>query len=302
MSYPAYFQRQFLPLDQAQVNIATHALNYGTGCFEGIRAYFNPDQGQLYIFRLREHYERFLNSCRIMRIDPGHTVEELMAVTVELLRRHPFQEDVYIRPLAFKADPVIKVTLDGIGDALGIFAVPLGDYLPTDGIRVTVSSWRRTDDNAIPARAKITGSYVNTALSVSDAHAGGYDDCIMLTEDGHVSEGSAANLLMVRDGRIATPPVTDNLLEGITRDSVLRLARDLGYAVEERHIDRTELFVADELMLTGTGVQVAPIVAVDGRPVGRGTVGPVAARLQAAYFDVVRGRDPRYGEWLTPVE
>ncbi len=298
----AYFNRQYLPLEQATVSIATHALNYGTGCFEGIRAYHNQEQDQLYIFKLREHYERFSQSCRIMRIDPGHSIDEMMARTVELLRQQDFHEDVYIRPLAFKADPVIKVSLDGIRDAFGVFAVPLGDYLPTSGIHVCVSAWRRLEDNAIPSRAKVTGSYVNTALAATDAHLAGFDDAIFLTEAGHVAEGSAANLFMVRGGVLVTPEISENILEGITRQTVVDVAEDLGIGAISRTIDRSELYIADELFLVGTGVQISPITRIDHRAVGDGKVGDITLKIQTRYNQAVRGLIKEYHSWVTLVD
>ncbi len=298
----AFFRGEYVSLDQANISIATHALNYGTGCFEGIRAYYNATRQQGYIFRMAEHYERLLASCRILRIEIPHSVTDLCQITVELMKRNAFREDVYIRPLAFKAEPVIKVTLEGIEDAFGVFALPFGEYLPLRGIRVMTSSWQRIDDNAIPARAKVTGSYINTALAVSDAHAAGFDDCIFLNPDGHVSEGSAANLFMVRQGVLVTPPVTDNLLEGITRQSILQLAEEHGISVAERHIDRSELYVADEVFLAGTGVQVVPIVEIDGRRVGGKGEGAITRRLKQAYLACARGDDPRHQDWLTAVK
>lgn len=298
----AYFKNEFVALEQATISVATHALNYGTGCFEGIRAYYNEEQDKLYILKLREHYERFMRSCSVMRIDPGHSVEDMINQTVELLRRQNFHQDVYIRPLAFKADPVIKVTLEGIHDEFAVFALPMGDYLPTKGIHVMVSSWRRLEDNAIPSRAKITGSYVNTALAVTDAHLAGFDDAIFLTESGHVAEGSAANLFMVRNGTLVTPAVTDNILEGITRDIIMRLAQDAGIPVSTRPIDRTELYVSDELFLVGTGVQISPVTRIDHRNIGQGTVGPVTEGIQTRYNQAIRAQLPEYGDWLTLVK
>lgn len=290
-----------MPLDDAQVSIATHALNYGTGCFEGIRAYYNKTAERLFVLRMAEHYQRFLASCRILRIEVPYNVEQLEAITLELLRKNGFQQDVYIRPLAFKAEPVIKVSLDDIEDGFGLYALPMGDYLPTQGISVGISSWRRIDDNAAPSRAKITGAYINTAIAVSDAHAAGFDDCIFLTDDGHVSEGSAANLFLVRGGRIFTPPVTDNLLEGITRECIFTLAEDLGLSVTERHVDRTELYIADEVFLVGTGVQVVPVHTIDHRAIGNGHMGPITQSLQSLYFATVRGENLRRQQWLQPV-
>ena len=298
----AFFHDRYLPLEDATVSIAAHALNYGTGCFEGLRAYYNPEEQRSYIFRMAEHYERLLDSCRILRITIPYTVEDLCGITLEVMRKNQLQEDAYIRPLAFKAEPLIKVTLEGIEDAFGLFVLPFGEYLPLKGIRVLTSSWRRIDDNAIPARAKVTGSYINTALAVSDAHAAGFDDCIFLNPDGHVSEGSAANLFMVRSGQLITPPITDNLLEGITRESLMALAGDRGLTVSERHIDRSELYVADELFLAGTGVQVVPVIEIDNRLVGRGEEGPITKSLKSAYLAAARGQDPAHRSWLTPVE
>ena len=298
----AFFQGRYLPLEEANVSIATHALNYGTGCFEGLRAYYNADERRGYVFRMADHYERLLDSCRILRISIPHTVQDLCDITLEVMRQNHFHEDAYIRPLAFKAEPVIKVTLEDIEDAFGLFALPFGEYLPLKGIRVVTSAWRRIDDNAIPARAKVTGSYINTALAVSDAHAAGFDDCIFLNPDGHVSEGSAANLFMVRGDELITPPITDNLLEGITRHSLMVLARDRDIKVVERHIDRSELYVADEVFLAGTGVQVVPIVEIDGRRVGEGQEGVMTQSLKAAYLMATHGRDDRHVDWVTAVE
>lgn len=298
----AYFRGEFIPLSQANVSIATHALNYGTGCFEGIRAYWNPQRKQLYGLKVREHYERMANSCRILKIKLPHSPAELTEITRKLLEMNDYRQDVYIRPLAFKATTAIGVKLTGLEDAFGIFTVPMGDYLDTQkGLHLAVSSWTRLDDNSIPTRAKVTGSYINAALAVDDARAAGYDDCVMLTPDGHVAEGSSCNLFMVRDGKVITSPVTEAILEGITRRALLGLAADLGYPTEVRPIDRTELYIADEVFLVGTGVQVAPVTRVEHRPVGNGELGPITRRIQETYFAAVRGDNPRYADWLTPV-
>jgi branched-chain amino acid aminotransferase len=296
-----YFQGQLRPLAEANVSIATHALNYGTGCFEGIRAYWSEADGQLYVLKGREHFDRLVRSARILRIELGVGADELLDIAVRMLRENGFRQDVYVRPLAFKAARIIKVALTGVRDEVAMFAVPMGDYVATTGLRVTVSNWQRIADNIIPSRAKVTGAYVNAALASDGAAQDGYDEAIMLGEDGHVAEASSANLFMVRDGVLVTPPVTADILEGITRLVVKELAADLGLALEERTIDRTELYVADELFLCGTGVQVAPVVEVDRRPVGAGVPGPVTGRLQEAYFRAVRGQERRYAHWLTPV-
>jgi branched-chain amino acid aminotransferase len=297
----AYFEGRIVPLREATISIATHAFNYGTGCFEGIRAYWNAQEEELYLLKAREHYQRLHQSARFLKMLVAEPVEELVEVTCELIRRSQFRQDTYVRPLVYKASRMIKVELHASADQVAIFAVPLGDYLATTGLRVTVSSWRRLHDNMIPARAKITGGYVNAALAVDDAHAAGYDDAIMLTDEGNVAEGSSANLYLVKDGQLLTSPETEDILVGITRSAVRELARDLGIPVHERTIDRTELYQADEIFFCGTGVQVAPITEVDGRPIGPGKPGPVVTRLQAAYLRAVRGRDPRYRGWCTPV-
>lgn len=298
----AYFHGEFLPLSQCNVSVATHALNYGTGCFEGIRAYWNAKHGQLYGLKVREHYNRMANSCRILKIRLPHTPAELVAITRQLLEKNGYRQDVYIRPLAFKATTAIGVKLTGLEDAFAIFTVPMGDYLDTEkGLHLCVSSWMRPDDNAVPSRAKVTGSYINTALAVDDARQAGFDDCVMLTPDGHVAEGSACNLFLIREGKLITSPVTEAILEGITRQALLGMIADLGYQAEVRPIDRTELYVADEVFLCGTGVQVAPVTRIDHRPIGDGKVGPITKRIQEAYFAAVRGEDPKYRDWLVPV-
>jgi branched-chain amino acid aminotransferase len=297
----AYFEGRFVPLAEAKVSIATHALQYGTGVFEGIRAYWNPAEEQLYVFRLREHFERMARSVRIMRIAMPADPETLAGVAVELLRKNGFRSDVYVRPIAFKAARSVKVALKGLRDGFGMYAFPLGAYLPTGGLVARTASWRRTADDAIPARGKLTGAYINTALAVDEAHDYEADEAIFLTADGHVSEGGGANLFMVRDGALVTPPVTADILEGITRDSILELARELGILIEERPIDRTELYVADEVFFCGTGAQVAPCVKVDGRTVGDGGIGPIAKRIGDLYFGIARGDDHQHAEWRTAV-
>ena len=281
----------------------THALHYGTGCFEGIRAYWNAAQEQLYLLQAEAHYKRLRGSAAILRLGLPHTNAELIAQTLELLRRNNARADTYVRPLVFISAEEIGVRLHGLQQSFLIYTAPLGSYIDTEkGIRCMVSSWRRISDSAIPARAKISGSYVNSALAKSEALENGYDEAIMLTDDGHVSEGSAENLFMLRDGVWVTPPVTADILEGITRNDLIGLIRDeLGMQVVERTIDRTELYVCDELFLCGTGAQVSPVTEIDHRAVGSGSVGPLSRRLQDAYFRAVRGDDPRYRDWLTPV-
>ncbi len=298
----AYLNGRFVPMEEANISIATHAFNYGTGCFEGIRGYWNPQHEEIYLLKLDHHFRRLLNSTRLFRMDIGLTGEELSAMAVELVRRNAYREDVYVRPIAYKASPVIRVGLLDLEDAFCCFTAPMGDYLPIDrGLSVTVSGWRRNDDNAIPARAKATGGYLNAALAVSDAKDAGFDEAIMLTGDGHVSEASAANLFIVMHERLITPEAADDILVGITRAAVIEVAAHLGIPVVERRIDRTELFVADEIFLCGTGVQVAPVTKVDGRVIGDGKIGDVTRSIQDLYLQAVRGEAEDFRGWLTPV-
>jgi branched-chain amino acid aminotransferase len=299
----AFFQGAFVPIEDAKISIMSHAFNYGTGCFEGIRAYWNQEREQLYVFRLKEHFQRMLRSCRILRIQLPHTVDDLVEITLELLRKEDFRHDAYIRPLAYKADELIGVRLHDLTDEFAMFAVPFGRYIEKEeGAHVCISGWRRVDDTAVPARAKITGAYINSALAKSDAVLSGYDEALVLSQNGYISEGSAENFFMVRDGCLVTPPVTGNILEGITRDTIICLARDeMGLETVERLINRSEIYVCDEAFLTGTGCQVVAITQVEHRPVGTGTIGPVVSRLRDLYFEVVKGRNPKYLHWCTPV-
>jgi branched-chain amino acid aminotransferase len=297
-----YHGGEYVRLGDVRLSPATHALNYGTGVFEGIRAYWNEERGTLQVLKMREHYERFERSCRMLRVDLPHSVDELCDITLEILRRNAPREDTYIRPLAYKAAESVGVNLRG-GSQLSIFTVPMGNYVELTGLKVCVSSWRRTPDTAIPARGKLTGSYINTALAVDEAQRAGYDDAIFLTQDGHVSEASAANIFLLRKGQLVTPPPTADILEGITRDAVMELVeRELEIPVVERDVDRTELYAADEVFLSGTGFQIAPVVEVDGRPVGTGEIGPVAGRLQELYFKAARGEWEEYADWTVAVE
>lgn len=298
----AFFDGGFLPMDQATISVATHAFNYGTGCFEGIRGYWNGELEQVYLVKLREHFRRLVGSSRMLRIDVGMTADELSDMAVELVRRNRYREDVYVRPIAYKASPVIRVGLLNLKDGFCCFTAPMGAYHPIDrGLSVTVSGWRRNDDNAIPARAKATGGYLNAALAIADAQEAGFDEAIMLTQDGHVSEASAANLFLVSDGVLLTPTVADDILVGITRGAVMEVAAALGIPVQERRIDRTELYTADEIFLCGTGVQVAPVTKVDGRTLGEGKMGEVTRAIQDLYLAAVHGEAGEFAGWLTPV-
>ncbi len=299
----AFFRGEFVPLRDANINVMTHGFNYGTAVFEGIRAYWNADEEQLFGLELVPHYERIRASARLLMMEVRQSPEELAEITVELLRRDGLREDVYLRPIVYKSSETIGVRLHNLDADIVIFGVPFGQYIDTEGgIRAQVSTWRRTDDNAIPARGKITGAYVNGALAKSEAQLNGYDEAIILTADGHVSEGSAENLFIVKDGTLVTPAATDNILEGITRRRLIAMARDdLGLEVIERSIDRTELYAADEVFLCGTGAQISPVIEIDRRAIGAGRPGPITREMSRTYFDAVRGRLPAYRDWLTPV-
>ena len=299
----AFFRGEFVPLHEANINVMTHGFNYGTAVFEGIRAYWNADDEQLYALELIAHYERIHSSARVLMMEVRQSPQELAEITVELLRRDGLREDAYIRPVVYKSSEIIGVRLHNLDADITIFAVPFGHYIDTEGgIRAQISSWRRTDDNAIPARGKITGAYVNGALAKSEAQLNGFDEAIVLTADGHVSEGSAENLFIVQRGALVTPAVSDNILEGITRRRLIAMAREeLGIETTERSLDRTELYSADEVFLCGTGAQISPVIEIDRRTIGSGRPGPISRELSRTYFDAVRGRLPAYRDWLTPV-
>ncbi|MGI8967910.1 MAG: branched-chain amino acid transaminase [Chloroflexota bacterium] len=299
----ALFEGEIVPFEQAKVSVMTHALNYGTGVFEGIRGYWNEEREELYLLLLREHFQRFLKNTRMLLIDVPYSLDGLVDIAVDLVRRHSYRQDVYLRPLAYKSSEHIGVSMDGLDDAFTMFCIPYGDYVPMNrGLSVMVSSWKRSDDNAIPGRAKATGNYINSALAKNEAKSNGYDEAVFLNQLGYVCEVSAANIFLVRNNVLVTPSLADGILEGYTRDVVIKLAQDeFGIPTAQRAVGRSELYYADEIFLAGTGVQIAPVTSVDKRAVGNGEIGPIASSLQKMYFDVVKGRNPKYMDWLTPV-
>ena len=298
-----YFEGQFVPMREAKVSIMTHAFMYGTATFEGIRAYWNDEQGKLYGLKVREHVERIRQSCRILLMKDIPSVDELTRLILETVRRNGFREDVYIRPSFYKSTKAIGVRLHDLDNELYIITLPFGNYIDTaNGVRLMTSSWRRNADEALPARGKIVGGYVNMAFQKSEAELNGFDEAIVLTAGGHVNESSAANVFVVRDGVALTPPVSDDLLEGVTRKALVELMQNEGIPTAERSIDRSELYVADEIFVCGTGVQVSPVIEVDHRPVGSGSIGPIARLVRDRYFEAVRGQLPAYQHWLTPIE
>lgn len=299
----AFFNGQIVPFEQATVSVLAHSFNYGTGVFGGLRGYWNDDEDQLYVFRPLDHFERLIQSAGLLRIHVPYTPEELLQILGDLLREENFRQNCYIRPLAYKSSEMIGVRLHDVNDAFTMFAMPFGAYIANEeGAHVCFSAWRRVDDNAIPARGKIVGAYANSALIKSDALLAGYDEALVLNQEGHVTEASAANLFMVRRGVVYTPPPQSDVLEGIVRRALITLMRDdLGIEVVEREIDRTEIYVADELFLCGTGVQIAAITRVEYRPIGTGLMGPVTEAVRNLFFRVVQGRVPQYRDWLSPV-
>jgi branched-chain amino acid aminotransferase len=298
-----FFEGKIVPFEDAKVSVVTHAFNYGTAVFGGLRGYWNDDKKKLYIFRPYDHYRRLLNSGRMMNMEIPYDEESLIQVTLDLIRTEGWQTDIYIRPLIYKADLGIGVRLHDLKDELTIFSMPFKQYVKNDtNAHVTVSSWRRLDDNVIPARGKVSGAYANSALIKTDAARSGFDEALVLNQNGHISEGSAMNIFMVRDGVVITPPVTDNILEGITRKTVMELAeKELGLPIIERSIDRTELYICDELFMTGSAAQIVAITKVDHRAVGAGEMGPVAGKLRELFDDVVRAKNPKYAHWNVEV-
>ena len=298
----AYFHKQFMPLSEAKIGVMTQSLHYGTAIFEGIRGNWNSEQQQTYLFRLKEHYERLHNGCRVLKINLSYSIDELSQITIELVKRCGFQEDIYIRPLAYKSSEALGVRLHDLeGDFLA-FVIPWGPYLDVDKAKCGVSSWRRPDDNAIPPQVKITGLYINNALAKTEAIENGFDEAIMLTPDGYVSEGSGENIFLVINGKLVTPASYNNILMGITRDTVIKLAQnELGIETIERPIDRSELYTAEECFLTGTAAHITPVAEIDRRNVGNGEIGEIASSLQKIYSQVIRGNNPKYLDWCTPV-
>jgi branched-chain amino acid aminotransferase len=297
-----YHNGKYSRYEDSKVGLLSHGLNYGTGCFEGIRGYWNEPQQQIHLFRLRDHFDRLVRSAKVLLISPTETAAELCAHAIELVRMNDLRQEIYIRPIVFKAAEEVGVRLHGVRHDLSIVALPHKSYFDSSrGLRATISSWRRIDDNSAPARAKLTGIYVSSALAKTDAVNNGFDEAILLTHEGHVAEGSAENIFIVRDGLVITPPVTDNILEGITRATIMELcATELGLSVQERSMDRSELYQADEVFFTGTAVGVSPVVEIDHRAIGDGKIGKVSLALVDLYRDITLGKLHQYQRWLTP--
>lgn len=299
----AFFKKQFMPLAEAKIGILTHAFHYGTACFEGIRGNWDSEYGRFCIFRIKDHYKRMLNGCRLLKISLPYSLDELCQLTVESVERSNYHEDVYIRPMAYKSSEAIGVRLHDLEDDFLIIVTTLPAYLDTqNGVRCGTSSWRRVDDTMIPARGKICGIYVNSALAKTEACENGYDEAILLTHDGHVAEGSGENVFLVIDGKLVTPPSSDNILLGITRDTIMKLAKnELGIDTIERTVDRSELYLAEECFFSGTAAHITPIIEIDHRTIGTGEISKITAELQKLFSQVILGRNPKYAEWYTLV-
>ena len=295
----AFFKKQFVPLAEARIGIMTHALHYGTAVFEGIRGNWNSEQRQLYLFRPKEHYQRMLQGCRVLKMELPYTIDELCQITVEMAEKCGFQEDLYVRPVAYKSSEALGVRLHDLECDFFVFAFPWGPYLNTDSAKCGVSSWRCARE--VP-RAKLTGLYISNAMAKTEAVENGFDEGIMLTSDGYVAEGSGENIFLFIGGKLVTPGIYNDILVGITRDTVIKLAKnELGIETIERSINRCELYTADECFLTGTAANVTPVAEIDHRKIGNGEVGEITRKLQRIYSDVIRGKNPKYLSWCTPV-
>jgi len=302
MTSYAYFHKQFVPLSEAKIGIMTHCLHYGTAVFEGIRGNWNSQQQQIYLFRPKQHYQRMHNGCRVIKINLPYSVDELIQITIEMLAKSGFKEDVYVRPVAYKSAEALGVRLHDVADDFFVFAIPWGRYLDVDKAKCGVSSWRRPDDNVIPPQAKITGLYANNALAKTEAIEHGFDEAIMLDQAGHISEGTGENIFLVINGKLVTPAIYNNTLMGITRDTAIKLAQnELGIETIERNIARYELYTADECFLTGTAAHITPVAEIDHRKIGNGEIGQITKKLQKIYSDVIRGNNPKYLDWCTAV-
>ncbi|MBI2831631.1 MAG: branched-chain amino acid transaminase [Chloroflexi bacterium] len=295
----AYYKKKIIPLEEARMGVMTHAFHYGTGIFEGIRGNWNCGKEQIYLFRLKEHYERMLEGCHALRINLPHSSSELCQITVEMVRECGFREDIYVRPVAYKSSEALGVRLHGLEDDFLVFAFPWGPYLDVETARCAVSSWRRPKETP---QGKINGLYVNAALAKTEAIENGFDEAIMLTPDGYVAEGSGENIFLVREGKLITPATYDYILKGITRDSVMKLAKnELHVETVERHIERGELYSAEEVFLTGTAANITPVGEIDRRKIGDGGIGKLTKKLQQLYAEVIQGKKSQYMEWCTPV-
>ncbi|BDQ04989.1 MAG: putative branched-chain-amino-acid aminotransferase [Candidatus Dojkabacteria bacterium] len=297
-----YFRGKIIEDNDAKISIRTNSFHYGTAIFEGIRAYYNKDSDTMYGLFVKEHYQRLLRNIKVLNMNINESLEELIEITKQLVLINQHKEDVYIRPIVYFADEAISPKLVGYSAEIAIFTLPLGNYIDTDdGIKTKIASWTRLKDNMIPPMLKIAGAYVNSALAKTEALKAGADEAIVLNQDGNIAEGSAENIFIVRNNTLITPSLSDDILEGITRHAIKTIAKDLNINVEERSISRTELYIADEIFLCGTGAQISPVVEVDGIKINTGKPGPITNQIKQIYFDAVKGKIEKYTNWLTPI-
>lgn len=294
-----WFDGKLLPASEASVSVKTHALHYGTAVFEGIRAYFNG--GELFVFRLGEHAERLVSSGGMLQMELPYAATQISDAVIELLRKNEFRQNVYVRPIGFVGEGGINLDFRKHKKHIAVFAFPFESYFERSGLRVCISSWRRISQSSMIPRAKAAGNYLNSCIATIEAKLAGYDEALMLDAEGRVSEGAGENLFIVKDEVLITPPVYSAILEGITRKTVFTLAREAGMEVMERPVDRSELYTADEVFLTGTATEIEAVLELDGRKVSQGKPGDVTRRLKSAYSGVVNGRSSRHRKWLTPV-
>lgn len=298
-----FFNGKFISEEKARIPISTHALHYGTGVFEGIRAYYKEVDNALLIFRMQDHYKRMHASCKTVHIHVRYTIDELCDITAQLLKKNFQKTDLYIRPLAFKVGSAVgNFNLPTLADSFAMYTVPLGRYGKREGLRAMITSWERISATMIPPQAKITGSYINSALAKTQALKHGFDEAIFLNRDGNVVEGSVQNIFIVKNEKVITPPVNDDILEGITRDTVMLLCKkELNIPVSIRSIKREVLYSADEVFLVGTGAEIQSIAAIDQRRIGTGTVGKVTGTIRDRYQAIVHGEVPQYRKFVTEV-
>jgi len=290
---------EFVRSSDAKVSVLSHALHYGTGVFEGIRAYAHSEN--VYIFRLKEHMERLKNSAKICYVDLKNSVDDLCSTTVELIARNEMRCQTYIRPIVFKGIGGIDLNPVKVPTHVAICLFKFESYFEKSGLDTCVSSWRRISDVSTPPMAKACGHYLNSAIAKAEACLNGYDEAILLDSNGLVSEGTGENIFIVKDGKLVTPPPTASILNGITRDTVIKLASEMHVQVVERNIARAELYTCDEAFFTGTAVEVMPILTIDKRQIGDGEMGVLTGRIKAFFSEVTSGNVEKYSSWLTPV-
>ena len=300
-----HFKGKIVSAKDANVNIMTHALHYGTAVFEGIRGNWNDDEQKMFVFRMHEHYVRLLQGAKMLMMDIPYSADDLCDITINLIQKSQYKQDLYIRPLVYKSEELVaNLKLQELGSDFALMMVPFGAYLESDGaLRCCTSSWRRVDDTIIPPRVKISGHYVNSILAKTEATLAGFDEAIMLTQDGYVSEGSGENLFLINQNTLVTPPVSDNNLTGITRDSAIKIAKEeLGLQILERRIRRSELYFADEVFLTGTAAHIQSVGQLDNRDIGDGLPGKISSQINEVYQSAIRGNNSKYRNWCTEIE